>query len=360
MREAYGDDWIAEARSVLHGKPPQKWDTSDLLMLIYKRFFRSFREIGHEGRSRASLLKEVRLKWAHQADLSVSDTRRALENTILLLRAVGADEEADQLEPQVTALMKVELDIPVPKLFGGEREPLELHRDLLDAVEDAVVPHRRNPQLRGLTVHILAPDTDARFVAESAVEGQEDPFPEAVRRRLSDAGVKDAERLRVSWAYHDDVPLGLDFGERPWAVELHRRPSEAAATLTVLRGQTDQEWYLIKSDAPVPMGRTAEVADRRGRVVRRNRVVFAHYEGLDADVRRINRTVSRAHATLAFDEATGAFHVRDDQSTAGTSVIRENFPVPIPVKRRPVPLESGDLIYLGKGCLRFTRRDEGL
>jgi len=358
MRAAYGDRWIAEARSVLHEKPPERWDTSDLLMLIYKRFFRSFREIGHEGRSRASLLKEVRTRWAHQADLSVSDTRRALENTILLLRAVGADDEADRLEPQVSELMKVELDLPVPQPVSGGREPLELHRDLLDAVEDAVAPHRRNPQLRGLTVHVLAPDEPTRFAAQSAVEGQEVPFAEAVRRRLADSGVRDAGRLRVSWIYHDEVPAGLDFGGRSCVVVLHRRLSEAAATLTVIRGRADQEWYLVKSDAAVPVGRTEEVTDRRGRVIRRNRVVFAHYDGLDDEARRVNRTVSRAHATLAFDEAAGSFNVRDDASTAGTSVIRENFPVPIPVKRAPVPLETGDLIYLGKACLRFTRREE--
>lgn len=356
MREAYGDEWIEEARSVLHGKAPERWDTSDLLMLIYKRFFRSFSEIGHEGRSRVSLLKEVRTKWAHQADLSVADTRRALENTILLLRAVGADEEADQLEPQVAELMKVELDIPMPRTLS--REPLELHRDLLDAVEDAVAPHRKNPQLRGLTVHVLAADDEARFAAESAVEGQEDPFPEAVRRRLTEAGVRDADRLRVHWVYHAEFPVGLDFGGRPFTVELHRRPAEAAATLTVVRGRADQEWYLVKSDAPVPIGRTEEVTDRRGRVIHRNRIVFAHFEGLDDEARRVNRTVSRAHATLDFDETTGSFHLRDDKSTAGTSIIREHFPVPVPVKRHPVPLESGDLIYLGKACLRFTRRDE--
>lgn len=367
MREAYGSGWLEEARNVLHGKAPERWDTSDLLMLIYKRYFRSFREIGHEGRSRASLLKEVRTKWAHQVDLSAADTRRALENTILLLRAVGADEEADRLEPQVAELMKVELDLPEHRREDMRRErhehrrddvarePLELRRDVLDAVEDAAVPHRKNPSLRGITVHFSTPDETTRLLCESAVDGQAEPFPESVRRRLSDAGVDDAERLNIRWQYH---AAGWPYDAAPFHVELHRRPATAAATLAVVRGRADQEWYLVKSDAAATMGRTSEVTDRRGRLVRRNRIAFEHYEGLEDEDRRINRTVSRAHATVEFDDRAGRFLLRDDQSTAGTSVVRDSFPVPIPVKRRPVPLESGDLIYLGSACLRFTRREE--
>lgn len=353
MHEAYGPDWVDEARSVLHGKPPERWDTSDLLMLIYKRFFRSFREIGHEGRSRASLLKEVRVKWAHQADLTAAETRRALENTILLLRAVGADEEADKLEPQVAELMKAELMVSSSANRRVSREPLELRRDILDAVEDVVEPHLKNPSLRGLTVHIYAPDEDTRMLFESALEGQQTPFADIARRRLADTGLRDADRLRVRVEYHTAV-----LASEPFWVELQRRPESASATLAVMQGRAEQEWYLVKSDSPTPVGRTREVEDRRGRVVRRNRIVFEHYDGLEDELRRVNRTVSRAHATVAFDETAGEFVVRDDQSTAGTSVVRESFPVPIPVKRRPVPLESGDLIYFGNACLRFTKREE--
>lgn len=355
MREAYGPDWVSEARSALHNKPPERWDTSDLLMLIYKRFFRSFREIGHEGRSRASLLKEVRTKWAHQADLTATETRRALEDTIHLLRAVGADAEADRLEPQVAELMHAELMGSEGQPRTLSLEPLELRRDILDAVEDALEPHRRNPALRGLTVHVHVPDEQTKMLFESAVEGHEKPFEDAVRRRLSNAGVRDADRLRVRISF---VETAWPYGADPYAVELHRKPESAAATLTIVHGRAEQEWYLVKSEGPMPIGRTTEVADRRGRIVRRNRVVFEHYDGLDGEMRRVNRTVSRAHATVEFDETAGDFVVRDDQSTAGTSVVRESFPVPIPVKRRPVPLESGDLIYVGNACLRFTRRED--
>src|SRR5690554_3137918 len=317
MHEAYGPDWVAEARSVLHDKPPERWDTSDLLMLIYKRYFRSFREIGHEGRSRASLLKEVRTKWAHQADLTAAETRRALEDTIHLLRAVGADEEADRREPQVLELMKAEL---TGSGSGVGRslalEPLELRRDILDAVEDAVEPHRSNPALKGITIHLHSPDEPTKLLFESAIEGHERPFGDAVRRQLANAGLRDADRLRIRTRFHEAAwPYGAD----PYAVELHRRAEAATATLAVVHGKAEQEWYLLKSDGPMPIGRTSQVADRRGRIVRYNRVVFDHYEGLPDDLQRINRTVSRAHATITFDERSGEFVVRDDNSTAGTS-----------------------------------------
>src|SRR5690606_6956060 len=219
MHEAYGPDWVAEARSVLHDKPPERWDTSDLLMLIYKRYFRSFREIGHEGRSRASLLKEVCTKWAHQADLTAAETRRALEDTIHLLRAVGADEEADRLEPQVLELMKAEL---TGSGSGVGRslalEPLELRRDILDAVEDAVEPHRSNPALKGITSHPHSPDKPTKLRFESAIEGHERPFVAAVRRQLANAGLRDADRLRIRTRFHEAAwPYGVD----PYAVGLH-------------------------------------------------------------------------------------------------------------------------------------------
>lgn len=355
MREAYGPDWLTEARAVLHDKAPERWDTSDLLMLIYKRFFASFREIGHEGRSRASLLKEVRTRWAHQADLTATETRRALEDTIHLLRAVGADAEADRLEPQVRELMQAELMGAEPSGRPLVREPLELRRDVLDAVEDALAPHRSNPALKAITIHLHAPDEDTKLLFESAIEGHDRPFGDAARRRLSNAGIRDADRLRIRTHFHE---AAWPYGAAPYAVELHRRAEAATATLAVVHGKAEQEWYLLKSDGPMPIGRTGQVADRRGRVVRHNRVVFSHYEGLPEDFQRINRTVSRAHATISFDEKTGEFVVRDDQSTAGTSVVRESFPVPIPVKRRGVSLESGDLIYLGNACLRFSKREE--
>jgi len=409
MRAVYGDDWLREARSVLRGKPPQKWDTSDLLTLIYSKYFKIFSSLGHEGRSRVSLLKEVRKKWAHQGDLSLEDTRRALEDTILLLREVGADNEADRLEPQMIELMHLEIKdrvgqqhpdtsnmatkdgasdttissdnqkpagaedaveqvsetlvekgLKMLRPFGkkGLAEPLELRLQVLDEVERAVEPHKKDAHFNRLIVHVLAPEGRSRLRFEEALEGQPEPFPKAVRRRLSEARLPIPASLNISWNYHRTVPnkLADHFGKKTFYVELQRRKAVKTATLDAVRGQTCKARYIIRSRKTVMIGRSTDVVDEKGRLVRRNRIAFYDYEdpGLSEEEVEIHRTVSRAHARIKFDDATGVFRIYDDQSTCGTAVVREGYPVPIQVKQQPVALQDGDLLYFGKACLAFN------
>ena len=91
--------------------------------------------------------------------------------------------------------------------------------------------------------------------------------------------------------------------------------------------------------------------------MRRNTVAFQDYENkrLDEEQRHIHKTISRVHASIRYDDADAVFRLYDDQSTWGTSVMREDYEMPIQVKKQhPVPLQDGDLIYVGKACVRFT------
>ena len=400
MRAVYRDRWMREAQDVLHNKTPDRWDTSDLLSLIYHKFFHVFSDLGHEGRSWVSLLKEVRKKWAHQGTLSLHDTRRALENTSLLLRAVGAYEEAQKLEARVKDLMRLELEQeadatapfingaletvtkPAPEENGvpdAEREkrwgkslrrvrhllkktsvePLELRRDLLDAVERAAEPHKKHFTFNRLLIHILAETDQVRLLYESALEGPGEPLREAVLRRLADARIAVHGSLNVSWKFHRTMPqrLASSFKGKPIYVELHRRKPTTTATLTVMQGKARRNQYTIKSGQTVMLGRLEKVIDSKGRLVRRNTVAFQDYEGdrLSEAQQQIHRTISRAHASIRYDEADAVFRLYDDQSTWGTSVVREDYEMPIQVKKQhPVPLQDGDLVYLGKACVRFT------
>lgn len=409
MRAVYHDDWLREARSALRGKPPSKWDTSDLLTLIYSKYFKIFSSLGHEGRSRVSLLKEVRKKWAHQGDLSLEETRRALEDTILLLREVGALEEADRLEPQVLELMHLELQermdgqsspsgvsvsnnggstqksdqAPSMKLVekeesngpGGETmvekglkmfrpfskrvlgEPLELRHQILNEVERAVEPHRQDFSFNRLIVHVLAPEGRVRLRFEAALESQSESFQHAVRRQLKEARLPIPTSLNITWKYHRTAPLKFaeHFEKKSFYIELQRRKVAKTAVLDVKKGRTSKSRYLIRSAHMVTIGRMPEVADEKGRLVRRNKIAFFDYEDprLEGDEGKIQRTVSRAHARICYDEAAGVFRLYDDQSTCGTAVVREGYPVPIQVKQQSIALQDGDLLYFGKACLSF-------
>ncbi len=415
MRLVYGGRWMREARAVLHNKPVETWDTSDLLTLMYTKFHQVFREIGHEGRSRVSLLREIRKRWAHQGALSLEETRRTLETAILLLRAVGADPEAARLEPHALELMRIELgerlatpgaseadaewmrqaQASIERLkrahdaaaSAGEgeavdplwekglrklrvlfrkkppSEPLELRRSLLDEIEHAAEPYRRSFPFHGLTLHVLAPDEAARQRFETALGGQREPFAAAVLRRLADARIPAPGSLHVRWKFHGAPPQKLKnrFEEHPYHVEWHQRRAAATATLKVIAGRASKEEYVIRSGAPVTLGRQAEVTDERGRIVWRNTVAFLDYEDprLDEDEQHIHATISRVHARIAYDEAAAAFRLYDEQSTCGTSVVRKGFLVPFQVRRQPVALQDGDLIYLGKASLRFTTGRSG-
>lgn len=383
MRAAYGDHWLKEARAALHGRPPERWDVSDLFTLIYFKYAQAFRDMGHEGRSWVSLLKEMRKRWAHQGDLSVGETRRALETAALILRAVGAEAEAAQVENHVRELMQRELGVPLPAepvaaaddasgggLIGrGLRklrrlasppatEPLELRHAVLDEVERVVERYQDGPPFNRMVIHALAPDGQARLRFEAAFEGQTEPLRQAVLRRLAEARLPAPPQLHLSWRLHRLPPPELErrFEGRSYFVDLDRSEPAATAMLVVVQGRAKKDRYTIKSGMTVTIGRLAEVADERGRLVRRNRVAFLDYEdpSLDEAEQRLHRTISRAHARIRFDQATGAFRLFDDQSTWGTSVVREGYPVPIQVRQQPVVLQDGDLLYFGQACVRFV------
>lgn len=392
MRAVYGDQWLREARGELHGKGPSRWDTSDLLTLLYNKFFPVFRHIGHDGRSWVSLLREVRKKWAHQGELSLEETRRTLETAVLLLEAVGAPDEARQLQPSIMALMQEELQQhleddaapdataadPSAPAWGeddegllsrglekvrsmfrrGPLEPLELRRSLLDAIERAAEPHRQHFPFNRLLVHLHAPDDRSRVLLETALEGQPEPFAEAVRRRLADARIPVPKGLGVRWKRYTRIPERLEdaFDGQPFYVELQRRKVSTTATLSVVKGRATEGRYTIRSGATVTIGRQQEVTDARGRLIRRNVVAFLDYADgdLGGDLHALHQTISRVHARILFDEPSGTFRLYDDQSTWGTSVVREGYLVPFQVRQQPVALQHGDLIYIGKACLRFA------
>lgn len=375
MREAYGDNWLRESRNALRGKPPERWDASDLLTLIYFKYAQAFRSMGHDGRSWVSLLKEVRKKWAHQVDLSIEETRRALETTLLLLRTIGADAEADRLEPRVLALMQEELaakladDAPgggrrllerglsqVRTLWAADRaDPLELRARLLDAVEAALEPHRHHLAFSGVVVHVVAEADRLRDRYEMAFQARREPFEAAVRRRLAEARMDLPGAARIAWKLHQRAPKRFagQFDEGVY-VELRKRRAQTTATLAVVDGQAREPHYVITSDADLTIGRVPEVMDSRGRLVRRNAVSLVDDAALDPDDIARHHTVSRAHARIRYDSASGTFQVVDDQSTSGTTIVRPGAVVPIQVSRQPVSLRDGDLLHCGKVAFRFT------
>src|SRR5262249_39566016 len=87
-------------------------------------------------------------------------------------------------------------------------------------------------------------------------------------------------------------------------------PSAPAIRIQVLSGTATRKTYLF-GDSTVLVGRTMEARDPSGRR-RRN------HGGVDAS----HTTVRRAHARFKLDAAARRYHVLDDGSLHGTTVVR--------------------------------------
>jgi hypothetical protein len=89
--------------------------------------------------------------------------------------------------------------------------------------------------------------------------------------------------------------------------------------------------------------------DREGRIVRRNDVVF-----LESD-EEINCSVGRTHARIWFDSEKNEFFILDEGSRYGTRILRGGSVIEVPAgEPEGVRLQSGDEVYCGQACLRFT------
>jgi predicted component of type VI protein secretion system len=67
----------------------------------------------------------------------------------------------------------------------------------------------------------------------------------------------------------------------------------------------------------------------------------------------VNQSVSRRHAHIAYEPASGGYRLCDDGSVHGTSVIRNGGAVTVPPGSLGVRLRTGDELVLGEARLRI-------
>lgn len=250
-----------------------------------------------------------------------------------------------------------ELDERIRRFFAASpdergREVLELQRAILDQVTarvESIGRGRRVFPFRHLAVHIALPAPDEQPVyAMAFVEGGR--LAADIRDALRETGVEPPPDLRV------EVSLEAQEIRGGFQIVYHERPPAPAtpavappATLTIVTGQAAQPSYALGA-ARVNVGRLADVVDESQRLVRRNQVAFA--ESTDP----VTATVSRAHAHIQYDAATGEYRIFDDHSAYGTTVFRGGELLTIPAgASRGVALRPGDEIYFGQARARFEQ-----
>jgi hypothetical protein len=124
-----------------------------------------------------------------------------------------------------------------------------------------------------------------------------------------------------------------------------RDPAIARIDLMVVRGTAERRTYSFGATR-IDLGRCAEVRDTRNRLIRTNHVAFVEGSG------DINESVSRQHACIAYDPASGSYRLRDERSVHGTSVVRNGSTVAVPPGSRGIRLRTGDEVALGDARLR--------
>ena len=268
--------------------------------------------------------------------------------------------------PGVTAGIRDFFGRLFQKTDEGDLEPLVLRTRLLDTVEHALKRFRSTRPLpfNRITVHVLASTSNDRLTYESAFNDLDPPFDLAVRNRLHDAGFDLPGDLGIKTKIHAKAPKQLEaaFEEAGSIyVELKQHAARTSATITVVRGKAERATYSIRSaDAPFNVGRLREVVeDHYGHIVRRNDIAFLDHNApkVKGENQEINETVSRRHARIEFNARSGAFMLVNEQGA--TSVSRAGYPQPVRVAHQAVPLQDGDLIYLGRACLKFEAKRRG-
>jgi hypothetical protein len=239
---------------------------------------------------------------------------------------------------------------------GGRRPPLELVELAVDEIAAHVQPAGRGRHsfpFNRVTVTFVAPTPEDRARFEAICEGPPS-IRERVLRRLASAGC-DAPDVDVEVTFvpgvHDETHRsdGPRFNIALARVSQDERSPHGPAIrieLLVTNGTCDRNTYQFTT-LPVAIGRGADVRDSRHQLLRINHVAFTEGGG------DINRTVSRRHARIEIDEATGRPRLIDDNSAQGTSVIRGGRGIAVPRGSRGLGLQTDDEIVLGQARVKI-------
>lgn len=115
LQAVYGAKWEEVARANFRGQSPNAaqnncWDAHAILTVMWEQWNSVFRyKLGMSERSLVSELREFRNRWAHQSSFTEDDSYRVLDSTQRLLLAIGAREQADEIEVRKLDVLRSKL-----------------------------------------------------------------------------------------------------------------------------------------------------------------------------------------------------------------------------------------------------------
>jgi hypothetical protein len=232
------------------------------------------------------------------------------------------------------------------------RAPLEIVYAIVDAIEQEAQPAGRGRRVFPFTVvrvSLAAATPRVKAHLQAALDGPPD-LAARILGRLHAAGCASpaptvtlafVPRARQDWPQPE---FHLEFATPPAAPVEPAAAASVRLELDVMHGAAAQPSYTFTA-FPIAIGRGAEVHNAHRQLIRRNDVAFR--DGGDA----ITSTVSRRHARIERDAATGALRLYDEGSAQGTNVVRQGRVFVVPCGARGLRLEPGDEIALGQARL---------
>jgi hypothetical protein len=174
---------------------------------------------------------------------------------------------------------------------------------------------------------------------------------EEVRRALAAAGCRFPETLRVAVV----VAAGLPQRDEPWLVVeaslVEPAAAETRAARLIVREGT-ANIPEVRLDKPrINIGRSVDVFRAEG-LLRRNDLAFNE----DTEV---NRSVSREHAHILFNKATGEYRLFNDHwyplgsHDCGIWIVRDGLSQEVHRNSRGAKLQPGDEIHFGQAVVVF-------
>ena len=239
---------------------------------------------------------------------------------------------------------------------GTAMDPVAVRQEILDQIQSRIIVDAGSLffPFEKVIVH-LCPQTklDCDAIEDTLVKNSR--LKADIVKLLNEAQVRYPEELEAvvdSQQFPVSGPaesfskpvFEMDFVKRV-STNNHRAPE---TKLNILKGVTERLEYVSEKDR-ILLGRSREVLDREGRMVRRNDVVF-----VDGD-EEINCSVDRTHARIWYDREKDLFFLLDEGSRYGTRILRAGTVIEVPSGIPDgVCLQSGDDIYCGQALIRFT------
>jgi FHA domain len=228
-------------------------------------------------------------------------------------------------------------------------EPLEIRNAILREIESQIIPGPHGTRVfpyNDITVQVRVRSAALDAALDATLEGLEAAARQRVLQRRCEMPRDFTLRVaRVPAPPDDWLPNQLHrvAFDRVVSTQSTAAAIPAKALVLSLRGDRDTSTFRL-AQGRLDIGRTADVCDRNGQLVRRNAVVIS--EAYDP-----NGTVSRRHAHIkAAADADGrrVFTVYDDGSRYGTRIVRDGDTLRVHAGTLGVRLRDGDELQLGE------------